>query len=577
MAFGIGRVVWAPSPVRFIEGRSGGIDPRARPLQRNLPACHGASRGKFLKPLVVLLVSGVGWSAAKASAHLERGRAMGEQGGHRLLQCAKALFVFFVAIPLLAALATASEINSCKYLVVGDFTTDPYGVAQELRAQARSKGFTVISDANDVTPVERLKICVMSGSWNRGAYGGNVSVRVLDASGALVNEAAASGTAWWSASRTVRGVVTKIYAELGYTGFNDAAYQQRVQREYPKRPTLAITEEEIKRKEPRSEVEGIWSDPQNEYRLGIVAAPEGSGVDYVAVVLQSGSLLWQPSEIKAEIRSTASPDVFTCTYFMADKKPAGTTLILDHNSVLRGSLATPKGPFDLLLMRVWPSVAEESGSAPSAKGRVGTAFLLSRSGLLATNWHVVANAKNFSVAFPGWTGTVNADIVIKDAVNDLAILRLTDSSRLATTCPEFPFRLASSSEVKLGERVSTIGYPLGPLLGSSPKFSEGVVSSKSGLRDDPTQFQISAEIMPGSSGGPLFDGDGNVIGIVVAFLDPANTYKLSGALPQNVNYAIKADYLLSLASMLPGDSLASRTTPFSPEKAAQCVAIVRAW
>ncbi|MGC2325226.1 MAG: serine protease, partial [Candidatus Sulfotelmatobacter sp.] len=165
-----------------------------------------------------------------------------------------------------------------------------------------------------------------------------------------------------------------------------------------------------------------------------------------------------------------------------------------------------------------------------------------------------------------------------DMVNDLAILRMADSTKLATTCPELPFQLASSNGVKLGERITTVGYPLTTLLGSNPKFSEGVVSSKSGSHDDPTRFQISAQIQPGSSGSPLFDSDGNIIGIAVATLNPAKEYQEQGALPQNVNFAIKADYLLSLASMLPaGDALASRTTTFSPEKAAQCVAIIRAW
>jgi S1-C subfamily serine protease len=503
---------------------------------------------------------------------------MSEQDRHGLPRGTQALLIFVSMLSLFASSAVAGEINACKYLVVDDFTTDPYGIAKELRTQARSKGFTVISAVNEVTPAETLKICVMTGSWNRGAYGGNVAVRVLDASGALVNEAAASGTAWWSASRTVRGVVSKIYAQLGYTGFNDEVYQQSIQREYPKRQTVAITEEEIRRKQPRSEVEGIWSDPQNEYRLGIVAAPEGSGADYVAVILQSNSPVWQPSEIKAEIRSTASPYIFTCTYFMGDKKPAGTTLTLEHNSMLHGSVATPKGPFDLLLMRVWPKVSEESASAPSAIGVAsGTGFLLSRSGLLATNWHVVAEAKNISVAFPGWSAAVSAEVVVRDVVNDLAVLRVTDATKLATTCPDLPFQLVSSNSVTLGERVSAIGYPLTPMLGSNPKFSEGVVSSKSGWQDDPRSLQISAQVQPGSSGSPLFDSDGNIIGVVVATLDAGKVYQAASAIPQNVNFAIKADYLLSLAAMLPGGSLGSRTTAFSPEKAAQCVAIIRAW
>jgi S1-C subfamily serine protease len=168
--------------------------------------------------------------------------------------------------------------------------------------------------------------------------------------------------------------------------------------------------------------------------------------------------------------------------------------------------------------------------------------------------------------------------VVKDVTNDLAILRVSDATKVATTCPDLPFQLASSHGVKLGERVSTIGYPLTSMLGSNPKFSEGVVSSKSGSQDDPTRFQISAQIEPGSSGSPLFDSDGNIIGIAVATLNPAKEYQEQGALPQNVNFAIKADYLLSLISMLPADDAsASRTIAFSPEKAAQCVAIIRAW
>jgi serine protease Do len=115
------------------------------------------------------------------------------------------------------------------------------------------------------------------------------------------------------------------------------------------------------------------------------------------------------------------------------------------------------------------------------------------------------------------------------------------------------------------------------MLGSNPKFSEGVVSSKSGWHDDPRSLQISAQVQPGSSGSPLFDNDGNIIGVVVATLDAIKVYQAASAIPQNVNFAIKADYLLSLAAMLPGGSLGSRTTAFSPDKASQCVAIIRAW
>jgi S1-C subfamily serine protease len=491
---------------------------------------------------------------------------------------AKTLLLLMAMLSLHTVSAFGGDINSCKYLVVSEFTSDPYGIAKELRAQASAKSFIVISTVADVSPSDSLKTCVMSGSWSREAVGGQVSVRVVDApSGALIGEASA-GAARMGVSRTVRAVVAKIYSQLGYTGYDEDVYRVRIHREYPARPALAITEEQIKKSEPRNHVEGIWSDTRDQYRLGIVPAAPGSGADYAAVVLQSNSPVWQPGEIKAEIRRTASPDVFTCTYFLADKKPAGTTLTLEHDSMLRGSLATPNGPFELLLVRVWPRISEESASTTSAKGGVsGTGFLLSRRGLLATNWHVVADAKNISVAFPGWNNSASAEVVIRDMVNDLAVLRVTDPAVLTGTCAEMPFQLASSNGVRLGEHVSTVGYPLTSMLGSNPKFSEGVVSSKSGLQDDPRSLQISAQVQPGSSGSPLFDPDGNIVGVVVATLDPAGVYHADSAIPQNVNFAIKTDYLLNLLAMLPSESLATRTTTFSPEKAAQCVAIIRAW
>lgn len=501
---------------------------------------------------------------------------MNEQDGRHLPRGASALLVLLL-LPLFTTCAFAGEINACKYLVVTDFTSDPYGIAKELRAQAVAKGFVVVSAASDVSQADLLKTCVMGGSWSREVSGGRLAMRVVDAGGELVAEASA-GASRMGVTATVRAAVGKIYSQLKYTGYDEDVFRRRIQREYPARPKLEITEEEIKKKEAPNRVEGIWSDTQDQYRLGIVPAPAGSGADYVAVILRSNSPLWQPGEIKAEIRNTASSDIFTCTYFLGNKRSAGTTLTLDHDSLLRGSLATAKGLLDLLLVRVWPSSSEGSASAVPTKGVTsGTGFPLSRNGLLATNWHVVADAKNISVAFPGWNDSVSAEVVIRDAVNDLAVLRLADSTKLAAACPEPPFQLSSSNRVTLGEHVSVIGYPLTPMLGSTPKFSDGVISSKTGYQDDPTSLQISAQIQPGSSGSPLFDSDGNIVGVVVATLDAAKVYRAASALPQNVNFAIKADYLLNLFAMLPGESLAARTTSFSPEKAARCVAIIRAW
>ena len=73
------------------------------------------------------------------------------------------------------------------------------------------------------------------------------------------------------------------------------------------------------------------------------------------------------------------------------------------------------------------------------------------------------------------------------------------------------------------------------------KLTNGIISSKSGFQGDVTSYQITAPIQPGNSGGPLFDSNGNLIGIVNA--------KHTGA--ENASYAIKATYLLSLFDLMP--------------------------
>ena len=488
------------------------------------------------------------------------------------------LFTVVLLVCLFPRLSTAKDIDSCKYLAVTDFTSDPYGIAQELRRQAGAKGFTVISNPRELDEMDILKTCVMAGSWNSSGIGGSVAVRVTDSGGNLLGDAVASGTAWWSVQRTVRETVKKLYAQLGYSGFSEVAFQEHLHSAYPPRPQLATNEAQIRATQPRSSVEGIWTDPGNKYRLGVVKAPDGGTADYVAVILQSVSPVWKPGEIKAEIRTTASAGVFTCTYFMANKKPFGTTLLLDHDAELKGSITTPSGPFDLVLLRVWPEIRNQPVPATSQEGqKTGTGFPITQSGLIATNWHVVSDSKRITVTLPGWKEGVEADILVRDVSNDLAILRLANSSRLSEACHEWPFQLAPTKDISLGQHVSTVGYPLSPLLGSTPKFSEGAIAGKSGLQDDPRWFQISAAVQPGSSGSPLFDADGNIVGIVVASLDPAKAYQLTSAIPQNVNWAIKSDYLLNLAGMIPNEKLASRTVPFTPDKAAVCVALITAW
>jgi S1-C subfamily serine protease len=111
--------------------------------------------------------------------------------------------------------------------------------------------------------------------------------------------------------------------------------------------------------------------------------------------------------------------------------------------------------------------------------------------------------------------------------------------------------VASSRGAKLGEAVFTIGFPNIDLQGLAPKLTKGEISSLTGMQDDPREFQISVPVQPGNSGGPLVNQYGNVVGVVEAQLADINTFKTTGSLPQNVNYAIKSSAFNLLLESLP--------------------------
>ena len=82
-------------------------------------------------------------------------------------------------------------------------------------------------------------------------------------------------------------------------------------------------------------------------------------------------------------------------------------------------------------------------------------------------------------------------------------------------------------------------------------LAKGEIASLTGAADDPRYFQISVPVQPGNSGGALVDERGNVVGIVSAKLNAAAALQTSGALPENVNYAIKSSFLLSFLESVP--------------------------
>jgi S1-C subfamily serine protease len=96
-----------------------------------------------------------------------------------------------------------------------------------------------------------------------------------------------------------------------------------------------------------------------------------------------------------------------------------------------------------------------------------------------------------------------------------------------------------------------VGFPNIGLQGFAPKLAKGEIAALSGAQDDPRYFQINVPVQPGNSGGALVDERGNVVGVVAAKLNVAAAVATSGALPENVNYAVKSSFLLSFLESVP--------------------------
>lgn len=180
------------------------------------------------------------------------------------------------------------------------------------------------------------------------------------------------------------------------------------------------------------------------------------------------------------------------------------------------------------------ATAAAPGAPPAAAARAGTGtgFYINRQGHVLTNAHVVDKCRELTVSRQG-SAPIPASLVKADASNDLAVLIATPSPAVAA------FR--SGRPVRAGEAVVAYGFPLTGMLSSGGTVTNGTISALSGLRDDSRYMQISAPVQPGNSGGPLLDTSGNVVGVVTSSLS-GRFARATGNLPQNINFALKADF-----------------------------------
>ena len=174
-------------------------------------------------------------------------------------------------------------------------------------------------------------------------------------------------------------------------------------------------------------------------------------------------------------------------------------------------------------------VTIETGEPDGRRHGLGTGFVIDKSGVIATNLHVIAGESAIRVKMHDESQPEVVAIVGVDPHHDLALLRVKAVKPLPTV------RLGDSSTLVAGDQVYAIGNPIG----FAETLSSGLFSNARELAPDLTILQISAPISSGSSGGPLFNQFGEVVGVTtwIALRDGR------GAEVQNINFAVPTTYL----------------------------------
>ena len=169
---------------------------------------------------------------------------------------------------------------------------------------------------------------------------------------------------------------------------------------------------------------------------------------------------------------------------------------------------------------------KQGGSKEKTVSALGSGFVISADGYIVTNNHVVENTTDIQVTFTDGS-TMEASLIASDKETDLALLKVETEKKL-------PFvNFGNSDTAKVGNWVMAIGNPFG--LGGT--VTAGIVSARgrmlAGRYDN--YIQTDAAINRGNSGGPLFDLDGNVIGVNSAIISPTGgSIGLGFAIPSNL-------------------------------------------
>ena len=223
-----------------------------------------------------------------------------------------------------------------------------------------------------------------------------------------------------------------------------------------------------------------------------------------------------------------------------------TVVIINTSQSMKGSDGqalpkVPKGsPFEEFFDDFFNKKGGKGGGADRKASSLGSGFVIdAKEGLIVTNFHVIDGADEITVNFNDGSKLKVEKVLGRDSKTDLALLKVTPGKRTLTQAS-----FGSSDKLRVGDWVMAMGNPFG--LGHS--VTVGVISAKqrelnSGPYDD--YLQTDAAINKGNSGGPLFNMDGEVVGVNTAIISPSPSGGSVG-----VGFSVPSDVVVAVIDQL---------------------------
>ena len=195
-----------------------------------------------------------------------------------------------------------------------------------------------------------------------------------------------------------------------------------------------------------------------------------------------------------------------------------TTTIVTNTNPFPGFKFPPGSPFE--------DMFKEFGTPQKRKSAaLGSGFIIDEKGIVITNNHVIQDSEDIVVRVNG-NKEYKAKIIGADPLSDIAVLQIDSKEKF------IPVKFGDSDKARIGDWVIAIGNPFG--LGGT--VTSGIISARNrsiGLSRYEDYIQTDASINSGNSGGPLFDMDGNVIGINTAILGQSGSIGIGFSIPSN--------------------------------------------